>query len=60
MTYHYINVMTFSCVCFRKYSPYYFFEEMRGLSDGAGIDYNFVVRVHMLPELVKVKYEVWY
>ena len=27
---------------------------MRGLADGAGVEYDLVVRVHMLPELVKV------
>ncbi len=39
---------------YRKYSSSYFFEEMRGLADGAGVEYDLVVRVHMLPELVKV------
>ena len=27
---------------------------MRGLADGADVDYNLIVRLHMLPELVKV------
>ncbi len=38
----------------RKYSSDYFFEEMRGLADGADVDYDLIVRLHMLPELVKV------
>ena len=27
---------------------------MRGLADGTGADYNQVLHIHMLPELVKV------
>ncbi len=27
---------------------------MRGLADGADVDYDLIVRLHMLPELVKV------
>jgi hypothetical protein len=37
----------------RDYSPSYFFEEMRGLADASGVDYDLLLRVHMLPELVK-------
>jgi hypothetical protein len=37
----------------RPYSPDYFYDEMRGLSDASGVPYEMVVRVHMLPELTK-------
>lgn len=30
---------------------------MKGLADGAEVDYNFVLKVHMLPELVKVRHD---
>ena len=33
----------------REYSGDYFFEEMRGLSDASGVDYDTLVRVHMFP-----------
>jgi hypothetical protein len=35
------------------YTPPYWYEEMRGLSDGSGVDYETILRVHMLPELTK-------
>lgn len=38
----------------KKYIPKYFLEELQGVADGAGIDYKLILRVHMLPELVKV------
>ena len=44
--------MTYSY--YRKYTSEYFYEEMRGLADGSGLDYTLILRVHMLPELVKV------
>lgn len=37
----------------RDYSPPYFFEELHGLADASGVDYDLLVRLHMLPELVK-------
>ena len=37
----------------KKYTGDYFFEEMRGLADGAGIDYQTVLRVHMIGEMTK-------
>lgn len=37
----------------KKYTSEYFYEEMRGLADGSGLDYTLILRVHMLPELVK-------
>ena len=37
-----------------SYSPSYFFEELHGLSDASGVDYDLLLRLHMLPELVKV------
>ena len=38
----------------KKYIPSYFLEEMQGLAKGSGLDYKMILRVHMLPELVKV------
>jgi hypothetical protein len=37
----------------REYTGDYFFEEMQGLSDATGVDYDTLVRVHMFPELTK-------
>jgi hypothetical protein len=37
----------------KKYTAKYFYDEIKGMSDGAGIEYSLAVRVHMLPELVK-------
>merc|ERR1719506_1852123 len=40
----------------RQSAPYisqYFLDEMRGLAEGAGVDFKLVLRVHMLPELTK-------
>jgi len=37
----------------RWYAPEYFFDEMKGIADASGVDYNSLVQVHMLPELVK-------
>lgn len=37
----------------KDYSPSYFFEELHGLSDASGVDYDLLLRLHMLPELVK-------
>ena len=43
------------CVCAHcRHSPPYFFEELHGLADATGVDYDLLLRVHMLPELVKV------
>lgn len=39
----------------RKYTGDYFFEEARGLADGVGIPYSWVIRVHMIGELTKVR-----
>ena len=41
-------------VLYCSYSPAYFFEELHGLADASGVDYDLLLRVHMLPELVKV------
>lgn len=35
------------------YTGDYFFEEMRGLADGAGVDYQDVLRIHMIGELTQ-------
>ena len=35
------------------YTPKHFLEELRGLAAGSGLDYSLLLRVHMLPELVK-------
>jgi len=37
----------------RSYTGQYFFEEARGLSDAAGIDYQKLLRIHMIGELTK-------
>jgi len=37
----------------KPYSPQYFYDELRGISDASGVDYQSLVQVHMLPELVK-------
>jgi len=37
----------------RYYSPSYFYDEMRGISDATGVDYSTIVQIHMFPELVK-------
>ncbi len=37
----------------KPYTPAHFFEELRGISDGAQIDYMELVRVQMLPELIQ-------
>jgi len=36
-----------------EYTPSYFYEEMHGISDAAGIDYNTLVRVHMIAGLTQ-------
>jgi len=35
------------------YSPPYFYEEIQGIADATGLEYNLLVRLQMLPELVK-------
>jgi len=37
----------------RDYTPAYFFDELKGLSDASGIDYQTVVNIHMFPELIQ-------
>lgn len=37
----------------KKYTGKYFYEEMRGLADAAGVDYNKVLRIHMIGEVTK-------
>jgi len=37
----------------RDYTPSYFFEELKGLSDGTGLDYQTLVNLHMFPELIQ-------
>ena len=37
----------------RRFTPDYWFEEMRGLSDASGVDYQRILQLHMLPELTK-------
>lgn len=38
----------------KEYIPSYFIEELQGLAEGSGVDYQLLLRVHMLPELTKV------
>jgi len=40
-------------VATRSYTKDYFFEEMRGIADGSGMDYQTVINLHMLPELIQ-------
>jgi len=40
-------------VATRSYTPEYFFEELHGLADGSGMDYQTLVNIHMLPELTQ-------
>jgi len=35
------------------YTPSYFWEEIQGISDGSGVDYMTVIRLHMIPEAVQ-------
>eukprot|EP00162_Nutomonas_longa_P009975 comp19618_c0_seq1/m.37544 comp19618_c0_seq1/g.37544 ORF comp19618_c0_seq1/g.37544 comp19618_c0_seq1/m.37544 type:complete len:431 (+) comp19618_c0_seq1:2-1294(+) len=37
----------------RIFTPDYFFEEMRGVAEGAEVEYATVLRFHMFPELIK-------
>eukprot|EP01125_Pyxidicula_operculata_P021953 TRINITY_DN878_c0_g1_i1.p1 TRINITY_DN878_c0_g1~~TRINITY_DN878_c0_g1_i1.p1 ORF type:complete len:425 (+),score=84.40 TRINITY_DN878_c0_g1_i1:435-1709(+) len=37
----------------RSYTPSYFYDELRGIADGSGYDYNQIVRIHMFPELIQ-------
>ena len=37
-----------------KYTATHFYEELHGLADASGVDYDLLLRIHMLPELVKV------
>jgi len=35
------------------YTPTYFYDEIKGLSDGSGIDYETLLYIHMFPELIQ-------
>jgi len=37
----------------RDYTPSYFYDELKGLSDGTGIDYQTLINIHMFPELIQ-------
>ncbi|KYR03163.1 acid ceramidase-like protein [Tieghemostelium lacteum] len=37
----------------KPYTAAEFYEELKGLSDGSGLDYQMIIRLHMFPELVK-------
>jgi hypothetical protein len=37
----------------RDYTPSYFFDELKGLADGSGLDYQTLINLHMLPELTQ-------
>jgi len=39
----------------RSYTPDYFYDEMKGISDASGVDYNTLVRVHMIAGLTQGK-----
>lgn len=38
----------------QNFTGNYFFEELRGLADGAGVDYQKILRIHMIGELTQV------
>jgi len=45
-----------------RFIPRHFWEEMRGIADGAGVPVNEVYKVHMFPELIKAQcsmYGAW-
>jgi hypothetical protein len=33
------------------YTPKRFFDEIRGIADGSGVDYTTLYRIHMFPEV---------
>ena len=37
----------------RPFTPDYWMEEMRGLSDASGVSFDDIYRIHMIPELIK-------
>jgi len=37
----------------KGYTPSYILDELRGISDGSGIDYNLIAAIHMLPEITQ-------
>jgi len=37
----------------KDYTPQSFYDEMKGLADGSGIDYKTILQIHMFPELIK-------
>jgi isopenicillin-N N-acyltransferase-like protein len=45
--------LDFTYYATRDYTPAHWFEELQGLADGSGYDYNDILRIHMFPELIK-------
>jgi len=43
----------------KDYSGSYFFEEMQGIADATNITYGEILRLHMLPELVKAQCSIY-
>jgi len=39
----------------RSYTPDYFYQELQGIADAAGVDFMRVVRLHMIPELIQAQ-----
>jgi len=37
----------------KDFTPSYFYEELKGIADGSGLDEKMLIQVHMLPELIK-------
>jgi hypothetical protein len=37
----------------RKWTPQYFYDELQGISDASGIEYQTLVRIHMLAGLTQ-------
>jgi len=48
-------VLDATYVLTKKYTPQYFFDELRGIADGSGIPYQEMIRIHMFPELIKAQ-----
>jgi len=47
--------LEFTYLMTESYIPQRFLDEMKGFSDGSGIDYMTIVRLHMFPELIKAQ-----
>jgi len=51
----YIAALDLTYYLTEAYTPTYFYDEIRGMAEGAGLDYDKALRVHMFPELIKAQ-----